>query len=165
MIRQFLKISSTTEGERGVFTAYAIISVFGALLSFVVVNGLGGQTHILRPLGSYDFWVIFAGGVGAGIGLYAGRKWLGKPGLVGWLNALFAVPAITLLASLVAGTLALPLYGTMFGPMALTITFVEHSLLLFLWVWTVLLAHSMFVAFHKEQDEEDSIKPETAQIA
>lgn len=152
MLRHQPQFEKSSYGERGVFFAYGIISLFGAGLSFLVVNQLGGSADILRPLGIYDVWTIISGAVGAAMGLYVGRRWLGSAGLSGWVKAMIAIPVISFIASLAGGTLALPIYGTMFGPMALAVTFYENVIVLVFWVWTVLIAHVLFTTHRKERD-------------
>jgi len=151
MLRHRPSLNKYSDGERGVYLAYAIVSLFGALLSFLVINQLGGSSEILRPLGLYDLWSIASGAVGASIGLYVGRRWLGGTGLSGWLKALVAIPVISFIAALAGGTLALPIYGTMFGPMALAVTFYENVIVFVFWTWTVLIAHILFISYRKER--------------
>lgn len=141
-----------TPGERGLAVAYAVIAMFGTVLAFVVVNSLGGGTDIIRPMGLYDFWIIFSGAVGAFGGLYFGCVWLGHPGFAGWWKALVAIPVISLVAALIAGTLALPGHGTMFGPLGLLTTLIANPLLALLWSTTIIAAHFRFILWRKERD-------------
>jgi len=152
MLRQKKSLYASSDGERGLYLAYTVAGFFGALLSFMVVNQLVGADEIIRPLGLYDYWSIFSGAVGAASGLYIGRRWLGDPGISGWIKAVIAVPVISFIGSLVGGTLALPLYGTMFGPMALAITFYENPIILVLWIWTILVSHILFAGHRRERD-------------
>jgi len=130
---------------RGAGIAYLIIALFGAGLAFLVVNRLGGSDVIIRPLGAYDFWVIFSGALGAILGVISSRKWFGKKGMSGVMNVAVGVPLISFLAAIYAGTLALPVYGTMFGPLALAVTFYESPLLMIMWGWTLLCVHLIFL--------------------
>lgn len=147
-----LKLSDLSEGERGVYLAFVIIGLFGAVLSFLVVNKLGGEAEILRTFGIYDLWAIASGAIGATTALYLGRHWLGMKGLAGWIKAAVAVPLITFGGSLVGGTLTLPVYGTMFGPLALGVTLYENAIVLFLWVWTIFVIHTLFAGYRKERE-------------
>ena len=139
-------------GERGIYLAYVFVGIFGAISSFVVVNDLGGEHGILRALGLYDIWAIISGAIGAPSGLYVGRKWLGKKGLKGFFSACCAIPVVSFIGSLIGGTIALPIYGTMFGPLALAGTFYENPIMLIMWSWTIFFAHLLFAEYRKERD-------------
>lgn len=141
-----------TPGERGLAVAYVVIAMFGTVLAFLVVNRLGGESDIIRPMGLYDFWIIFSGAVGAFGGLYIGCVWLGHPGLTGWWKAFVAIPVISFVAALIAGTLALPGHGTMFGPLGLLTTFIANPLLAIFWSTTIIAAHFRFILWRKERD-------------
>ena len=60
--------------------AYLVVMLFGAALSVNVVLTLGGIAAWMTPFSSYDYWVIFCGAVGAGVGLYLGRERFGTQG-------------------------------------------------------------------------------------
>lgn len=139
-------------GERSLAIAYFGIAFFGAVVAFNVVNRLGGSNEIIRPLGGYDLWIIFAGAVGAYGGLYLGRVWLGHAGLKGWGRAIVAIPVISFIAALICGTLALPGHGTMFGPLALLTTMIANPMLAFLWSSMILAAHYRFAEWRIERD-------------
>ena len=143
---------SPTPGERGLAVAYLMIALFGTVLAFTVVNRLEGGSAIIRPMGLYDYWIILSGAVGAFGGLYIGCVWLGHPGLSGWWKAVVSVPVISLVAALIAGTLALPGHGTMFGPLGLLTTFIAHPLLALFWAATIFAAHFRFILWRKERD-------------
>lgn len=141
-----------TPGERGLAIAYATIAFFGAVVAFTVVNRLGGTGQIIRPMTIYDIWVIFGGAVGAFGGLYIGCVWLGHPGWSGCWKAIVAIPVISFVAALIAGTLALPGHGTMFGPLGLLTTFIANPMLALLWSAAILTAHFRFLLWRKERD-------------
>ncbi|SEW20784.1 hypothetical protein SAMN04488515_1599 [Cognatiyoonia koreensis] len=141
-----------TPGERSLAIAYLGVAIFGAVISFSVVNRLGGSNAVIRPLGGYDFWVIISGALGAYGGLYLGRVWLGHPGMAGWLKALVAIPVISFIAALIGGTFALPGHGTMFGPLALLTTLIGNPLLALFWSCTILSAHYRFAIWREERE-------------
>ena len=152
MLRRFKRDFDLTPGERGIALAYLGIGVFGAILAFTVVNQLGGGADVIRPMTAYDLWSICAGVIGALAGLYLGTRWLGQPGWQGWLRALIAVPVVSLFAALIAGTLALPGHGTMFGPLGLVTTLIAYPTLALLWLAMITAAHVSFVQWRKERD-------------
>ncbi len=132
--------------------AYTIVALFGAGLSFLVVNQLGGSQEIIRTLGWYDFWVIVSGSVGAASGLFIGRRWLGHRGFNGILRALAGMLVISFTGSLVGGTLSLPIYGTMFGPLALAVTLYENTMTLGFWLFTLAVTHVLFLVYRSERE-------------
>ena len=141
-----------TEAERGLAFAFFGIGVFGAILAFSVVNRLSGGQTIFRGFGLYDVWVIASGVAGACGGLYAARRWFGDVGAQGWIRASVGSFVTTFFGALISGTLALPFYGTMFGPFALATSFIAHPLLAIFWVTTLAAAHMMYVRYRNERD-------------
>ncbi len=143
---------SLTDGERSVVLAYIGVALFGAGLSFTIVNNLGGDDTILRSLSTYDYWVIFAGAVGAALGLFVGQGRLGHAGWPGARRAIFGLIVVTFAATVTGGTLALPGYGTMFGPLAAGLTFWETPLLLLFWTIILIACHMLFAIWRRERD-------------
>lgn len=152
MLLRYLTDLRPSPGERNLTVAYLGVAIFGAILSFTVVNQLGGGDQLIRPLTVFDWWFIFCGAVGAYFGLYIGRMWLGFPGLVGWCKAVIAIPVISFVAALVGGTLALPGHGTMFGPLGLFTTLINNPYLALFWSMMILTAHLRFARWRKERD-------------
>lgn len=152
MFFRALRRLSLSDGERSVLLAFIGVAIFGAGLSFTVVNRLGGSDTILRALGAYDYWIILAGALGAAVGLYIGSPRLGHPGLLGFRRALFGYVVVTFAATVVAGSLALPGYGTMFGPFAAILTFWETPLLLAFWATVLVACHLLFAIWRRERD-------------
>ncbi len=141
-----------SDGERSVMLAFIGVSLFGAGLSFTIVNRLGGEDSILRALGAYDYWVILAGALGAALGLFIGQDRLGHAGWPGARRALFGLPVISFAAAVSAGTLALPGYGTMFGPFAAVLCFWETPLLLLFWFIILVATHMLYAIWRRERD-------------
>ncbi len=141
-----------TDGERGVALAYVGLAVFGAGLAHSVVNNLGGQGTILRSLSGYDIWMILSGAVGADLALYFNRNRIGHAGASGLWTAAIGALLITLSATIIAGTLALPGYGTMFGPFAAFVTFWSSPVLLVFWCIMLIATHMLFSNWRKERE-------------
>ena len=72
-----------SEGEKSIVLAHGGTALFGAAVSFWVVNQLGGQTTVIHDLTLYTLWVVLAGAASAALGLYLARRWFGQPGLKG----------------------------------------------------------------------------------
>jgi len=141
-----------TEGERGVLLAYVVVSVFGAGLALTVVSQLGGENTILRALGIYDMWVIIAGAMGSAMGLFISQRWLGHPGIAGWRKAIIGIPVVSFICAICGGTLALPFYGTMFGPFSVLVTFIGSPILGVFWTAILLSAHALMLEWRQERD-------------
>jgi uncharacterized membrane protein YeaQ/YmgE (transglycosylase-associated protein family) len=143
-----------SSGEGRVLLSVLVVAIFGAAVCLFVVTQLGGGTEILRPLSNYDIWAIIAGGIGAACGLYLGRDWFGHENWQGWVKMAIGTVIVTFMASVVGGTFALPLYGTMFGPLSVAMTLFGSPLLLIIWVATLVIAH---LQTRKWRIERDSI--------
>lgn len=141
-----------TEGEKGVLLAYIALAVFGAGLAHIVVNDLGGDDAILRSLSTYDIWMVLSGALGADIGLYSVHHRLGHRGISGIWSAVRGALIMTLTATIVAGTLALPGFGTMFGPFAAFVTFWASPLLFVFWCIMLMATHLLFAKWRAERD-------------
>ena len=142
-----------TRGERGRVLAYALVALFGAVMSFVVVTGLGGAGRpLFAPLSRYEVWVIVAGAAGGLGGLYLTDELMGVPGRAGWQRAVIGVLMLSFSGSVIAGTLALPLYGTMFGPFSLVVTLFGSPALAVLWFGCLFSAHRLMVRWKAERE-------------
>jgi hypothetical protein len=147
-----LKRLRITDGEQSILFALFVVAVFGAGVAFVVVNQLGGSEHIIRPLTAYDIWSICSGAFGAAIGFYLGRDWFGFPGLRGVGQACLGIVVVSFIGSIVGGTIALPFYGTMFGPFSVAITMVGAPLLAVFWSCSLMSAHLLVAVWRRERD-------------
>ncbi len=141
-----------TDGEQSVILALSGIAFFGAIVAFIVVNQLGGGNEIIRSLSYYDYWIICCGAIGAPAGALLARDWFGHPGLRGLARAATGALIVSFLASIIAGTLALPFYGTMFGPFSLVVTMLGAPLLAVIWISMLLGAHFLVAAWRRERE-------------
>lgn len=145
-----------TEGERSLIEAYllmSLISTFGALMVFVHLDG--GAFH---P-SPYLFWVVASGGVAGAAALRMVRDRLGHSGPRGILGSAAAAFAATFLIGLVGGSLALPIYGTMFGPFSLVVTLLATPGLALSWAACFILAHMRIRRWHRERDSIFAYRP------
>lgn len=141
-----------TDGEQSLCLAYFSVGIFSAGLAFIVVNQLSGGAAVFRPLSAYDLWVIFAGAVGGCAGLFLGRRWMGHNGVLGFIRALVGMFIVSFLGALIGGTLALPLYGTMFGPFSLIVALIGAPQLAMFWGVILLSAHFLICVWRRERD-------------
>ena len=131
--RRLISRLSLTQGEQSLFMAFFGVAFFGGAMAMNVVLTLGGVAAMLTPFSTYDYWVILSGAMGACGGLYVGRDWLGHGGLRGAAFAMIGIVWVSFLGGLIGGSLALPLYGTMFGPFTLFVSLFSAPMLALFW--------------------------------
>ena len=145
---------SITEGERRLAVALLCMALFGAAIGLMVAARLGHGGIVTEGMGPYDLWIVLSGACGGAAGLWFMRHRMGLPGLHGAARAVGGVIGVSLLGPVIGGTLALPLYGTMFGPFTLAVMLAGAPLLGGFWFFTLAMIH---VLLRDWQDERDSI--------
>ncbi len=141
-----------TQGERLRRAAYAATAIAGALLALAVAVRLGHGRSDGVYLSTYDIWVTLAGLAGGFVGLRLTEHLFGHPGAWGLLRAIGGLVLICFTAPIVAGSLALPLYGTMFGPFMFGTTVFAVPLLGLIWAGTLLAVHLCLAPWRRERD-------------
>jgi len=140
-----------TRGERSLALALAVIGLFGGLVAFILVVRVDPAAFFGRGPSWYEAWVIGSGGVGTALALFVVRHRVARRGAV---SAILTLLGVSLLAGLIGGSLALPLYGTMFGPFLFVVTLAGSPVLALLWCVNLVAVHMLLCAW---QDERDSI--------
>ena len=140
-----------TSGEKRLLAAGAGVGLCGGFAAFVIVTQMGQNKAMLRSLTDADLWFMVAGVLGAMTGLYAGRRWFGHEGPRGALKVVAGLLVVSFVGALVGGTLALPLYGTMFGPMMFTLTLAANPALSVLWVASLIGSHLLIRCWRRER--------------
>jgi hypothetical protein len=148
-IRYRLRLS---DGEQGLVLAYFGVAFFGAVIAYSWVSQLGGGAPVLRTLSLYETWIVVSGSLGACFGVFVGQEWLGQHGLRGIGSALIGMLMVSFVGAVSAGTMALPLYGTMFGPLMVLMIFIGSPLLAGFWCVVLVAAHLLIRAWRKERD-------------
>lgn len=143
-------------GERRMFLGCLITAVFGALLALIVVLRLDQQAMFQRPLSYYEWWIVLSGALGGAAGVMLARDRLGRDGVT---DPLIGIAIMTFAAAITGGTLALPLYGTMFGPFTLAIIFAAQPLVAGLWLANAVAVHFMVRSWHSERDSIFGVSP------
>lgn len=151
IFRRIARLFTLTEGERSILLAAISASVFGAVLAFNFVMTLGGQMAMLNMLSAYELWVTMSGAIGALAGLYLSRNWMGHAGWRGLVRACAGIISTSMTRAVVGGTLALPFYGTMFGPFTLVMTLIGAPILAILWISTLACAHFLLATWRSER--------------
>ncbi|TNY30865.1 hypothetical protein [Pelagovum pacificum] len=142
-----------TDGERARALAYLLVAVVGAWMSFVIVTNLDNPDRpFFQPLTGYETWQIAAGAIGAIVGLALSGELLGQSGRYGWKRAIWGGVFVSFVGALVAGTLVLPLFGTMFGPFSLFVALVGRPLLAVVWIAHLAGAHWLLRRWRQERD-------------
>lgn len=147
-----IQITSLTDGERAVVLAFISVGLFGASQSIATVGQLAGETARFATLRPFDLWTVLSGVGGACGGLYIVRGWFGLPGFTGIKSAILGAVLVSFLGGLIGGTMILPIYGTMFGPLALFMTLYSSPTLLLLWLTGLGSAHLLIGTFRAERD-------------
>ncbi len=151
-IRRIFKRIALTEGEQSILFAFFGVAFFGAGLALNVVMTLGGQDIMHRSMTAYEYWVVLSGALGGCFGLYMGRNWMGHAGKAGFLYACVGTVWVSFLGGLVGGTLALPFYGTMFGPFTLFVSLISAPLLAAFWASILIAAHFLLIVWRSERE-------------
>ena len=129
----------------------------GAVFGFSAVAGLLTALRLKHSggfpdVGAFDLWVTMACGLGGLSALVLAGNKMGGKGIRGLVRAFYGALWITCVGAIIAGTLALPLYGTMFAPLMLGITFVGSPELALLWFANFLAIHVLMWGYRSKQD-------------
>ncbi len=147
-----LRKTRFTDGERSLALAYVVVALFGAGMAFVAVSQLSQGAIIARPMTWYETWIVLTGALGGVAALkFAGDK-MGRPGWRGHVRAVMGSLWVSFVGALIAGTLSLPLYGTMFGPFTLGVILAGSPILAGLWFANLMSAHLLISAWCIERD-------------
>ncbi|SMY07741.1 hypothetical protein [Flavimaricola marinus] len=136
-------------GERRLVLGCLITAILGAFLALIVVLRLDPDAVFQRPLSLYEQWILVAGAFGGGAGVILARDRLGRAGII---KPLAGLVIMTFVAAIIGGTLALPLYGTMFGPFTLAVIFTASPMIAALWFANGFAVHLMVRSWHSERD-------------
>lgn len=147
-----MKKFTPTQGEMSLLASYVLIAVFFGLLSYLCILHLQQRGFFDAPLSWYERWMVFTGGFGGVAALHIMRSRFGRTGRHGTMRAAFGWLAMSFVAGVIAGSLALPLYGTMFGPLTLALVFAATPWLLIVWVATFAVLQVLLNVWQAERD-------------
>lgn len=154
-----------TNGECALVLSLIVTGLFGAIVGLMTVMRFDEGVLLRRSMTFYEGWVVFSGAVGAAAGLYILRHKIGGHGLRGLLQSLGGLVVVSVLGAVIAGSLALPLYGTMFGPFTLAVILAGSPIMAAVWIANQVAAHLLVQQYHKERDsifaepEPDPVPP------
>jgi hypothetical protein len=141
-----------TDGERSLVLALASMAMLGATFGLIVSVRLGSGQILSLGLQAYDLWIILSGALGNAFALWLMRHRMGQPGLAGLAQALLGIMGITFLGPVIAGSLMLPFYGTMFGPFTMFIILAGAPAMAFVWLATLALVHYLMRPWFDERN-------------
>ena len=141
---------SPTSGEKRLLAAALAVGLAGGVIIFAIVTQMGDNKALLRSLTGADLWFVVAGVLGSLCALYIGRDWFGHRGLRGTLKAVAGILSISFMGTIIGGTLALPFYGTMFGPMMFGVTLAAYPVLALIWLNALVAVHLLFMIWRRE---------------
>lgn len=148
-----MMIALPSPAERTIMTAGVGVAACGSLLASEALEGLKGLEYFVGPTAG-DWILVLCAAAGAVIGTLLMRQRFGGRGLRGGLNAVLAGFLATFLMGIVAGTLVLPIFGTMFGPWLILTTVLMKPWLLLPWTLSLFGLH---LAAQEYRDEQDSV--------
>ena len=152
----FLRTLTLSDGEQCLVLAYLCTGLFGAATAMITVTQLAEAGRMPAQFSLYEQWVIVCGAIGAmsAFGLSGPR--FGREGLSGVFSAVRGALWVSIVGSVIAGTLALPLYGTMFGPITLAVILAQSPILALCWFANLIAAHILLRGFRVEQDRYEA---------
>lgn len=156
MRNPFARGQGPSLGERRMVLGCLITAILGAFLALIVILRLDPEAVFQRALSSYERWILLSGGIGGAFGVLLARHRLGRSGLA---DALLGVGVMTFSGAIIGGTLALPLYGTMFGPFTVGVIFAASPMIALLWLANGVAVHLLLRSWHAERDSIFGARP------
>ena len=132
-------------------TACCGVTACGALLGFEALKALQSMKEIVGPAAGDWISTLFAA-AGALLAILMLRDRFGEAGCTGAARAVLGALATTIVLGIIAGTLTLPVYGTMFGPwLVLTVT-ISKPWLAMTWALSLYGVHLAMAEYKFERD-------------
>lgn len=141
MLLDNLRQTETYKAFADLGLAVGMAATLGAMISWAGLIRLSDGQVLAEGLRIYHVWIMGCGAIGAAVGLVLARDEFGSAGLWGLARAVAGTLWTSLFASVIAGTMALPLYGTMFGPFTMALTFTATPMMAGVWLTSLMLVH------------------------
>ncbi|MEL6913327.1 MAG: hypothetical protein AAFP13_02375 [Pseudomonadota bacterium] len=137
--------------EKQMLGAYVLSTAAGGLLGYSALGGLHSMVEIAGPGigGVLSALASCAGGLGSAFFL---REHFGHGGTLGIVTVLAGGFFATALLGIIAGTILLPIFGTMFGPWLILLTAVTKPWLAAPWLWALFRMHQAREAYLVERE-------------
>jgi len=140
-----------TKGEKSYLLGYAVIVIAAAVLAVVIMAGLQAPYTLALEASSFLYWVAIAGAISGGVSLYFANGWMGNAGMLGIARAIVGSVAITVMASVLAGTLTVPFDGTLYGPLVVLSAFIATPWIAAIWFAATFGAHYLMSTLEEER--------------
>ncbi|WP_342070520.1 hypothetical protein [Yoonia algicola] len=160
MFTRFADKFYLTHGQRSYALGCAAIVVLTALVTVLVMMGLDAPYTLQLSATNYTYWVIFAGALSGGVGLFIARGWMGALGALGFARAIVGSIIIAIVASVVAGTLTVPVGGTIYAPLLTVSAFMAKPWLAAVWFGGTLGGHYLMSSLAAERSDGEVYTPE-----
>ncbi|MFN3663989.1 hypothetical protein [Yoonia sp.] len=134
-----------TRENKAVAFAYACFAVMSAGVGVFVLRSSGYFPVSGAVTGIYDYWMLLATLLAGPLSLRLARGWIGYPGVLGNMRALIGCCVGLFLASVIGGTMIMPLYGTIQAPLMVLTGILVQPLIGVIWFVGVMLVHRVIV--------------------
>jgi hypothetical protein len=121
-------------------------------LGYLAVLQFNSGKALIRGLTWYETWITLAAGLGGMMALFLAGDRVGQHGPWMMTRALAGIIWISLVGAIIGGTLALPLYGTMFAPFTLIVTLTTSPVIALIWAAHMLAVHVLMAVYRRERD-------------
>lgn len=145
-------VSKRSEGERARLLAYVIIAALGMGLGYLAVLQFNDGRALMMGMSWYETWIVLAAGLGAMLALFLAGDRVGHHGPWTMLRAVSGLIWVSLVGAIIAGTLSLPLYGTMFAPFTLVVTLATSPVIAVIWAVHMLAVNVLMAIYRSERD-------------
>ena len=143
MVKSYFGMLHLTRGDKALAMAYGAMSAMSAGMTMLIMSDV--TTAIPVTIVGYETWVAIVGAFSGALALYATRNWMSLAGRLGTLRAMVGGCISAFLAAVIAGTLIVPFYGTLFAPVLLLTAFTVKPYLVLAWFGIVMMAHLLLV--------------------
>ena len=149
MVQWFLDHKSLSAGVHRLILAYVLVAAYAAIIAFATTYIFAGSSwSIQTPM----IWNMAAGALGGLFALRLTLNWFGHPSLRGAGWAISGGIILTILASVAAGTLMEPGFGTMNAFPAVLVTFWKLQFVLVFWCVALFGCHLMVGKWRQERE-------------
>lgn len=159
MFTRFADKFYPTHGQQAYVLGCAAIIVLTALVTVLVMMGLDAPYTLQLSATDYTYWVIFAGALSGGVGLFLARGWMGALGALGFARAVVGSIVMAIVAAIVAGTLTVPVGGTIYAPLMMVSAFMAKPWIAAIWFAGTLGGHYLMSSLAAERSDGEARTP------
>lgn len=145
------KSRKLSEGARARVLAFFLVAFCSGGTGFLAVIHLD-QRALFEQMSNYQVWIVIASALGGMIALFLAGDRVGATGRFHLMRGIAGGIWVTFVGALIGGTLALPFYGTMFGPFIVAVTLAGAPILAVIWVFNLIAIHGLMRTYQRERD-------------